>query len=178
MQPETNVGPIATPPQYAKVLDYIEIARRDGARCILGGKPAAGPGVTGGQFVEPTIFTDVTNDMRIAQEEVFGPVLSIIGFDDEQHAVASANSVIYGLVAGVWTGNIGRAMRMTKALKAGTVWVNTYRAYSFMMPFGRHEDVRASVVRTESKRFYEFLETKSVFLSTSEKPPANPFVQR
>ena len=88
MQPETNVGPIATPPQYAKVLDYIEIARREGARSrfILGGKPAAGPGVTGGQFVEPTIFTNVTNDMRIAQEEVFGPVLSIIGFDDEQHA--------------------------------------------------------------------------------------------
>ena len=177
MQPETNVGPIATPPQYAKVLDYIEIARRDGARCILGGKPAAGPGVTGGQFVEPTIFTDVTNDMRIAQEEVFGPVLSIIGFDDEQHAVALANSVIYGLVAGVWTANIGRAMRMTKALKAGTVWVNTYRAYSFMMPFG---GMKMSGIGRENgiEAVHEFLETKSVFLSTSEKPPANPFVQR
>ncbi|KDR40530.1 aldehyde dehydrogenase [Caballeronia glathei] len=177
MQPETNVGPIATPPQYAKVLDYIEIARREGARCILGGKPAAGPGVKGGQFVEPTIFTNVTNDMRIAQEEVFGPVLSIIGFDDEQHAVALANSVIYGLVAGVWTGNIGRAMRMTKALKAGTVWVNTYRAYSFMMPFG---GMKMSGIGRENgiEAVHEFLETKSVFLSTSEKPPANPFVQR
>ena len=177
MQPETNVGPISTPPQYAKVLDYIEIARRDGARCILGGNPAAGPGVTGGQFVEPTIFTDVTDDMRIAQEEVFGPVLSIIGFDDEQHAVALANSVIYGLVAGVWTGNIGRAMRMTKALKAGTVWVNTYRAYSFMMPFG---GVKMSGIGRENgiEAVHEFLETKSVFLSTSERPPANPFVQR
>lgn len=79
MQPTTNVGPITTPAQYAKVLDYIEVARRDGARCILGGKPAVGPGLTGGQFVEPTIFTGVTNDMRIAQEEVFGPVLSVIG---------------------------------------------------------------------------------------------------
>lgn len=177
MQPETNVGPVATPPQYAKVLDYIEIARRDGARCILGGKPAAGPGVTGGQFVEPTIFTDVTNDMRIAQEEVFGPVLSIIGFDDEQHAVALANSVIYGLVAGVWTGNIGRAMRITKALKAGTVWVNTYRAYSVMMPFG---GMKMSGIGRENgiEAVHEFLETKSVFLSTSDKPPANPFVQR
>ncbi|SAL55164.1 aldehyde dehydrogenase [Caballeronia turbans] len=177
MQPETNVGPVATPPQYAKVLDYIEIARRDGARCILGGKPASGPGLTGGQFVEPTIFTDVTNDMRIAQEEVFGPVLSIIGFDDEQHAVTLANSVIYGLVAGVWTGNIGRAMRMTRALKAGTVWVNTYRAYSFMMPFG---GMKMSGIGRENgiEAVHEFLETKSVFLSTSDKPPANPFVQR
>ncbi|MDR5798117.1 aldehyde dehydrogenase [Caballeronia sp. LZ008] len=177
MQPTTNVGPIATPPQFAKVMDYIEIARGDGARCILGGKPAVGAGLTGGQFVEPTIFTDVTNDMRIAQEEVFGPVLSIIGFDDEQHAVELGNSVIYGLVAGVWTGNIGRAMRMTKALKAGTVWVNTYRAYSFMMPFG---GMKMSGLGRENgiEAVHEFLETKSVFLSTSDKPPANPFAQR
>ncbi|MBB5415765.1 aldehyde dehydrogenase [Paraburkholderia atlantica] len=177
MQPTTNVGPIATPPQYAKVLDYIEIARGDGARCVLGGKPAIGPGLTGGQFVEPTIFTDVTNDMRIAQEEVFGPVLSIIGFEDEDHAVQLGNSVIYGLVAGVWTENIGRAMRMTKALKAGTVWVNTYRAYSFMMPFG---GMKMSGLGRENgiEAVHEFLETKSVFLSTAAGPPANPFVQR
>jgi aldehyde dehydrogenase (NAD+) len=177
MQPTTNVGPITTPAQYAKVLDYIEVARRDGARCILGGKPAVGPGLTGGQFVEPTIFTGVTNDMRIAQEEVFGPVLSVIGFDDEQHAVQLGNSVIYGLVAGVWTGNIGRAMRMTKAFKAGTVWVNTYRAYSFMMPFG---GMKMSGLGRENgiEAVHEFLETKSVFLSTSDKPPVNPFLQR
>jgi aldehyde dehydrogenase (NAD+) len=177
MQPTTNVGPITTPAQYAKVLDYIEVARRDGARCILGGKPAVGPGITGGQFVEPTIFTGVTNDMRIAQEEVFGPVLSVIGFDDEQHAVQLGNSVIYGLVAGVWTGNIGRAMRMTKAFKAGTVWVNTYRAYSFMMPFG---GMKMSGLGRENgiEAVHEFLETKSVFLSTSDKPPVNPFLQR
>ncbi|MFM0554669.1 aldehyde dehydrogenase [Paraburkholderia sediminicola] len=177
MQPTTNVGPITTPAQYAKVLDYIEVARRDGAHCILGGKPAVGPGLTGDQFVEPTIFTGVTNDMRIAQEEVFGPVLSVIGFDDEQHAVQLGNSVIYGLVAGVWTGNIGRAMRMTKALKAGTVWVNTYRAYSFMMPFG---GMKMSGLGRENgiEAVHEFLETKSVFLSTSDKPPVNPFLQR
>ncbi|MFL9963879.1 aldehyde dehydrogenase [Paraburkholderia sediminicola] len=177
MQPTTDVGPITTSAQYAKVLDYIEVARRDGARCILGGKPAVGPGLTGGQFVEPTIFTGVTNDMRIAQEEVFGPVLSVIGFDDEQHAVQLGNSVIYGLVAGVWTGNIGRAMRMTKALKAGTVWVNTYRAYSFMMPFG---GLKMSGLGRENgiEAVHELLETKSVFLSTSNKPSVNPFLQR
>jgi acyl-CoA reductase-like NAD-dependent aldehyde dehydrogenase len=177
MQPTTNIGPISTPPQYAKVLDYIGIAKSDGARCILGGKPAVGPGLTGGQFVELTIFTDVTNDMRIAQEEVFGPVLSVIGFDDEQRAIELGNSVIYGLVAGVWTGNIGRAMRMTKALRAGTVWVNTYRAYSFMMPFG---GMKMSGLGRENgiEAVHEFLETKSVFLSTSASAPVNPFLQR
>jgi (Z)-2-((N-methylformamido)methylene)-5-hydroxybutyrolactone dehydrogenase len=159
------------------VLQYIEIAKNDGARCLLGGKPAAGPDLTGGQFVEPTIFTDVTNDMRIAQEEVFGPVLSIIGFDDESEAVQLGNGVIYGLVAGVWTENIARAMRMTKALKAGTVWVNTYRAYSFMMPFG---GMKMSGLGRENgiEALHEFLETKSVFLSTSASSPAYPFLQR
>lgn len=120
MHPSTNVGPISTTPQYEKVLSYIDVAKADGARCILGGKPATGPGLAGGQFVEPTIFTDVTNDMRIAQEEVFGPVLSIIGFEDEQQAMELGNSVIYGLVAGVWTRDIGRGIRMTKVLRAGT----------------------------------------------------------
>ena len=177
MHPETNVGPIATRPQYEKVLHYIDVAKADGARCILGGRPATGTGLTGGQFVEPTIFTDVTNRMRIAQEEVFGPVLSIIGFDDEQEAVALGNDVIYGLVAGVWTKDMGRAVRMTKALKAGTVWVNTYRTYSVMMPFG---GMKKSGLGRENgiEAVHEFLETKSVFLSGSASAPANPFLQR
>ena len=85
--------------------------------------PATGDGLSGGKFVEPTIFSDVTNDMRIAQEEVFGPVLSIIEFETEDQAIEIGNNIAYGLVAGVWTQNIGRAMRMTKALKVGTVWV-------------------------------------------------------
>src|SRR6202000_529319 len=84
MKSDTNIGPITTPAQYKKVLDYIDIAKAEGARCLLGGKPASGSGVIGGQFVEPTIFTDVTNTMRIAREEVFGPVLSIISFDTEE----------------------------------------------------------------------------------------------
>jgi len=81
MLPETNVGPITTEPQYRKVLDYINIAKEEGAKCILGGGPYDGPGAKGGQFVQPTIFTGVTNEMRIAQEEVFGPVLAVIPFD-------------------------------------------------------------------------------------------------
>ena len=86
--------------------------------------------------MEPTIFTGVSNQMRIAQEEIFGPVLSVIPFEDEDEAIAIGNDIVFGLAAGVWTSDIGRALRMSEKLKAGTIWVNTYRAVSFMSPFG------------------------------------------
>ncbi len=177
MDPETDVGPIATPPQFQKVMEYLDVARADGARCILGGKPAEGRGLIGGQFVEPTVFADVSNSMRIAQEEVFGPILSIIPFDTEEEAVRIANEIDYGLVAGVWTTNMGRAIRMSKALHVGTVWVNTYRAYSYMVPFG---GMKRSGLGRESgiEAVNEYLETKSVIISVSEEVPENPFIMR
>jgi acyl-CoA reductase-like NAD-dependent aldehyde dehydrogenase len=175
MLAETNIGPVTTQPQYKKILDYIAIAKAEGARCILGGGPALD--LPGGQFVEPTIFVDVTPQMRIAKEEVFGPVLSIIGFDDETEAIRLANDTIYGLAAGVWTKDMGRAIRMSSALKAGTVWVNTYRMIGYMMPFG---GMKNSGIGRESgmESIREFLETKSVWLSYSNATPANPFVMR
>jgi len=177
MQSDTNIGPITTPAQYKKVLDYIDVAKAEGARCLLGGKPASGAGIKGGQFVEPTIFTDVDNSMRIAREEVFGPVLSIIGFDTEEDAIRIANDTIYGLAAGIWTQDLGRAVRVPKLLRAGTVWVNTYRAISYMMPFGgmKHSGVgRESGIHAVA----EYQETKSVWISTAKGAPANPFVMR
>ncbi|MDF2235186.1 aldehyde dehydrogenase [Albimonas sp. CAU 1670] len=173
MAADTNIGPVTTPPQHAKILDYIEIAKGEGATLLAGGCASS----AGKWFVEPTIFADVTNDMRIAQEEVFGPVLSIIGFDDEAEAVKIGNDVIYGLAAGVWTRDIARAHRMAKALKAGTVWINTYRAISYMMPFG---GMKHSGLGRESgiEAVKEYLETKAVWISTSDAPPGNPFVMR
>ena len=177
MKPETNIGPVTTEPQFRKIREYIEIGRSEGAEVLFGGGTPTGPEITGTQFVEPTIFANVKNDMRIAQEEIFGPVLSVIGFDTEEEAVEIGNDIAFGLAAGVWTQNIGRAVRMSKALKAGTVWINTYRAISYMMPFG---GVKRSGIGRESgiEAIREYLSTKSVWINTSDAAPGNPFVMR
>ncbi len=174
--PETQVGPVTTRPQYQKVLDYIQVGKEDGADVVLGGSAAVRPECGDGWFVEPTIFDGVTNDMRIAQEEVFGPVLSVIRFKDEDEAVQIANDVLYGLAAGVWTQSINRAINVSDRLKAGTVWVNTYRAISYMSPFGGYK--RSGLGRENGQEaIREYMQTKSVWISTSDEVP-NPFVMR
>jgi aldehyde dehydrogenase (NAD+) len=172
----TQVGPITTGPQYEKVLDYIRIAKEEGAVCRLGGGPARRPECGSGWFIEPTIFTGVRPDMRVANEEIFGPVLSVIPFDDEEEAVRIANRTIYGLAAGVWTTSIRRAIVMSERLEAGTIWVNTYRATSYMSPFGGYK--RSGTGRENGMdAIREYLQTKSVWIDTSGKSP-NPFVTR
>ena len=176
MLPTTQVGPVTTPQQYDKIMSYIDIARSEGARLLAGGKAGTGPECGTGRFVEPTIFADVRNSMRIAQEEVFGPVLSVIRFKDEDEAVAIANDSRFGLGAGVWTSDIARALRMSERIQSGTVWVNTYRAVSYMSPFGGYKD---SGIGRESgaESILEYLQTKSVWIN-SGAPSANPFVMR
>ncbi|TDV35609.1 aldehyde dehydrogenase (NAD+) [Paraburkholderia caballeronis] len=172
----TQVGPVTTPPQYEKILRYIAIAKEEGARCVLGGAAAQRPECGSGQFVEPTIFADVRNDMRIAQEEVFGPVLSCIRFHDDDEAVAIANDSLYGLAAGVWTSDLRRALEVPKRLKVGIVWVNMYRAVSYMSPFGGYK--RSGLGRENGiDAIREYLQTKSVWISTAQETP-DPFVIR
>lgn len=173
---ETQLGPMANRPQYEKVLSYLDIARDEGARCITGGTAANRPECGRGIFIEPTIFVDVDNDMRIAREEVFGPVLSVIRFRDVDEAIRIANDTPYGLASGVWTRDMRTALTMSNELRAGTVWVNTYRAVSYLSPFGGY---KASGLGRENglEAIEPWLQTKSVWLSTAESVP-NPFVMR
>ena len=176
MSMDTHVGPVTTPPQYRKVLDYIEIAKQEGAECILGGRPYGGEGARGRQFVEPTIFTGVDNAMRIAQEEVFGPVLSVIPFDTEDDAIRIGNDIDFGLAAGVWTHDIGRAIRMSEKLRVGTLWINTYRAVSFTSPFGGYK--RSGMGRESGlEGIREYLQVKSVWIAQNTSV-SNPFIMR
>jgi aldehyde dehydrogenase (NAD+) len=176
MNLETQVGPVTNPPQFKKILDYIDIAKGEGAKPVLGGGKAARPECGEGWFVEPTIFTGVRNSMRIAQEEVFGPVLAVIPFEDEEDAVAIGNDVVYGLAAGVWTQSMRRAVTMAERLQAGTVWVNTYRAVSYLSPFGGYK--RSGLGRESGQEMIkDYLQVKSVWISTATEVP-NPFILR
>ena len=138
LSPETEYGPIANQEQLDKVKDYVNIARSEGAQLIYGGKTPSSSSLMNGLFFEPTIFI-AKNSMRIAQEEVFGPILCIIPFSDENEAVKLANETHFGLAAGIWTNNLRRAHRVAKKLQAGTVWINTYRSISYASPFGGYK---------------------------------------
>ena len=137
IDPVTQMGPLVSKAQQERVLGYITLGNKEGARMLSGGgRPA---GLEGGYFVEPTVFADVDGRMTIAREEIFGPVLSAIPFDDEDDLVAKANSTIYGLVAGVWTSDVARAHRVAHALKAGTVYVNCYHIVDPVTPWGGYK---------------------------------------
>ncbi len=148
----------------------------EGASGRAGPERGSGSGRDSGWFVEPTIFTGVRNSMRIAQEEVFGPVLAVIPFRDEAEAVALANDSRYGLGAGVWTSDIGRAFRMADRIRSGTVWVNTYRAVSYLAPFGGFKD--SGIGRENGiAAITAYLDDKSVWINTGARV-GNPFVLR
>lgn len=134
----TEMGPLVSQTQLDRVLGFVESGRTQGATIACGGSRADGE-LANGYFIRPTIFTDVADDMTIAQEEIFGPVLSVFRFSDEDEVIARANSSSYGLAAGLWTTNVARAHRVAHALEAGTVWVNAYNAIDPVAPFGGYK---------------------------------------
>ncbi|SAL74738.1 aldehyde dehydrogenase family protein [Caballeronia telluris] len=133
---ETNMGPLISAKQMQTVLDYVDIGRGEGASLVTGGQRVG----ERGYFVQPTVFANVEHEMRISQEEIFGPVVSVIPFDDEADALRIANGTAYSLAAGVWSADIGRVHRMAAELKAGTVWVNTYGYTDVRLPWGGSGD--------------------------------------
>jgi alcohol dehydrogenase class IV len=137
--PETHSGPMISSTQLATVDGYVQIGKKEGAEVVTGGNRLDIPGYEKGFYYAPTIFTNVKNSMRIAQEEIFGPVVCIVKFDDDEEAVAIANDSIYGLAGGVFSGNNARAERIARQMRTGTVWINNYHAFGDYCPFGGYK---------------------------------------
>ena len=167
---QTHMGPQASEQQLNKTLSYIGYGRDEGATLVSGGNRIDRDGLGGGYFVEPTVFANVANDMRIAREEIFGPVAALIPFDGEDEAVALANDTAYGLTAGLWTRDIGRAHRTAARIRAGVVWVNTYRYLRWSIPYG---GFKASGWGRENgiDALEPYLETRATVVSTTGQFP-------
>jgi acyl-CoA reductase-like NAD-dependent aldehyde dehydrogenase len=162
LDPKTRVGPQVSEAQMTQVLSYVDKGKAEGARLVCGGERPAGRGF----FVRPTIFTGVRNDMTLAREEIFGPVLAVVRFKDPEEVIAAANDTPYGLAAAVWTRDIKKAHRTARLLQAGTVWINTYGLYDNAMPFG---GMKQSGYGRELGRqgLLEYTQTKSVWVDLS-----------
>ncbi len=170
MDTNTQMGPQVSEEQLNRIKGYVDIAKEEGAQVLTGGCP---PQLEGdfqkGYFFQPTIFGDVKNSMRVAQEEIFGPVVSIITFENEDDLIRQANEVVYGLSAGIWTKDITRAHRFAKAVRAGVVWINTYNMFNAASPFGGYK--QSGYGREMGKHALEmYTHVKSVWVDLSGKP--------
>lgn len=163
LDPTTQIGPVVSAPQMDKILGFIASAHSEGARPLTGGNRMTGAGYDGGYFIEPTIFTHVADDMTIAREEIFGPVLSAFTFDTIDEVLTRANATEFGLGSGVWTRDLATAHRMARGIRAGSVWVNCYQMLDPAVPFGGY---RMSGFGRESGAHHieDYLETKAVWI--------------
>jgi len=160
--PTTTMGPVINEQQLEKVVRYVQVGQEEGAKMLCGGGRLTGDAYDKGLFVQPTIFDNVKNDMTIAREEIFGPVLSVLTFKDADEALQLANDTIYGLASAVWTKNIDTAFKMAKGIQAGTVWVNSY--HSAGLPFMPYGGYKQSGVGRElgHEGLDEYMETKAI----------------
>jgi aldehyde dehydrogenase (NAD+) len=163
LDPETQMGPVVSAPQMDKILAFIDGANYEGARALTGGNRMSGADYDAGYFIEPTIFTHVADDMTIAREEIFGPVLSAFTFDTIEEVLARANATEFGLGSGVWTRDLATAHRMSRGIRAGSVWVNCYQMLDPGVPFGGY---KMSGFGRESGPHHieDYLETKAVWI--------------
>jgi len=157
----TTMGPLISKTQFDKVLGFIDSAKMEGARLVTGGKPPDDPALKGGYFIEPTVYTDVTPDMRIAREEIFGPVLAVLKWSDEEDLYRQVNATEYGLTASIWTQNLATAHRAASRVQAGYVWINNASLHFHGVPFGGYK--QSGIGREESfEELLEFTQIKNV----------------
>ncbi len=166
VDPKTQIGPLVSEQQLDRVTGYLRIGQEEGARALSGGSRVTEGPLAQGYFVPPTVFANVRDDMRIAQEEIFGPVLSAIPFQDIEEVIARANATPFGLGSGVWTRDVNKAHRLAKGIRAGSVWVNCYQAMDPAMPFGGY---KMSGYGRESglQHLEEYLNVKAVWIKTA-----------
>ncbi|MGY6708707.1 MAG: betaine-aldehyde dehydrogenase [Rhizobiaceae bacterium] len=167
LDPATQMGPLVSKAQHEKVLGYIEIGREEGATLHHGGGVPSLQGLENGYYLEPTIFADVKDEMRIAREEIFGPVMSVLSFEAEDEVIARANDTEFGLAAGVFTGDLARGHRVVGALEAGTCWINAYNLTPVEIPFGGYK--QSGIGRENGlAALSHYSQIKSVYVETGD----------